>query len=102
MVPTVKDLYASFAVLYIAPSGKTTNSPASPHIEQACSLFDPLVIFFLFVPLNWTQKGHCVSMYQKKLLKSQYRICPFFKCVTLLFFHFRPFASSAKVISFEV
>ena len=62
----------------------------------------PTCNFFLFVPSNWTQKGHCVSMHQKTLLQSEYRICPFFKCVMLLFFHFRPFASSAKVISFEV
>ena len=68
MVPTVKDPYTSFAVLYIAPSGQTTNSPASPRIEQACSLFDPLVIFFPVCPIELdTKRTLCIDAPGKAL-----------------------------------
>ena len=67
MVPTVKDLYASFAVLYIAPSGQTTNLPASPHIEQACSLLEPLVIFPVCPIELDTKRTLCIDAPEKAL-----------------------------------
>ena len=59
-------------------SVQATNSAASPHTEEAWSLFDPFLNCLVFVTLNWTRRGHCVLMHRKEPLQSEYRISPFF------------------------
>ena len=62
----------------------------------------PTCNFFPVCPIELdTKRTLCIDAPEKALTVWIPHLS-FFQIVTLLFFHFRPFASSAKVISFEV
>ena len=103
VVPTMKHLYVSFAVLYIARCSTRYKLTRISTYWTGLVVVRPIFKLSRVCHTELERKGHCVLMYRKEPLQCEYTASLlFFYCVTLLFFHFRPSPSSAELISIEV